>query len=76
MESFTFYRDTQISMYERQTFFIEAKTKQDAVQVLLSLIENGNDFADEHEFLYDTAVDIGYPELLDEDGNKIERTEK
>lgn len=76
MESFTFYRDTQVSMWTREHFEIEAETKEKAIEILLSQIEKGDECADEFEYLYDTISDTDNSELLDTDGNKIERAEK
>lgn len=76
MDYFTFYKDTEVSMWTRATFHIEAETQEKAIEILFSKIEKGNECADEFEFLWDSVSDTTNSYLIDEDGYSIERTEK
>lgn len=80
MESFTFYRFEKVSVWTKDRYVIEAETADEAKRVLLSSIEDGNDykFVEDYEVLLETmwqespSISI----ISDEDDNEIERTEK
>lgn len=80
MESFTFYRFEKVSVWTKDTYNVDATSKDEAQKLLLSSIEDGNDykFVEDYEVLLDTmweespSVSI----IQDENDNEIERTEK
>ena len=73
MANFTFDIDQKITMWTRSTKHIEAKTYQEAQEILQNQYQAGEIFEDldEYEFLYDTREDMDVIEVLDADGNKI-----
>jgi hypothetical protein len=73
MEQFKFNIDQKISMWTRSTKYIEAKTYEEAENILKTQYQAGEIFEslDEYEYLHDTQEDLDVVEVLDNNGNKI-----
>lgn len=54
MKEFTIYRDQKITLWQRETYIVEAESEDDAVM----LIEKGDVYTDELETLWETIQDI------------------
>lgn len=76
MKEFTFNIDQKITMWTRSTKHIEAKTYEEAENILKTQYQAGEIFEDldEYEYLHDTLEDMDVVEVLNQDGNSIDFT--
>ena len=54
MENFTIYKDTKITVWERESFFVSAKSLEQAIQ----LVREDKVERDDIEQLFDTSIDL------------------
>lgn len=74
-KEFTFYIDQKITMWTRSTKHIEAKTYEEAESIMKKQIEDGEIYEDldEYDYLYETQQDSDVIEILNQDGNQINK---
>jgi hypothetical protein len=74
-KEFTFNIDQKIEMWTRSTKYIKAETLEQAEQIIRDQMNEGTIYEDldEYEFLFDTQKDLDIIEVLNEDGNIINK---
>lgn len=72
---FLFHIDQKIEMWTRSTKNIKAETLEQAEQIIRDQMNEGSIYEDldEYEFLYDTQRDLDIIEVLNQDGNIINK---
>jgi hypothetical protein len=75
LKEFTFNIDQKIEMWTRSTKHITAETYEQAEQIIKDQMNEGSIYEDldEYEFLYDTQRDLDIIEVLNQDGNIINK---
>lgn len=74
-KQFTFNIDQKVEMWTRSTKHITAETYEQAEQIIKDQMNEGSIYEDldEYEFLYDTQRDLDIIEVLNQDGNIINK---
>lgn len=74
-KEFTFNIDQKVEMWTRSTKHIMAETREQAEQIIRDQMNEGTIYEDldQYEFLYDTQTDLDIIEVLNQDGNIINK---